>query len=182
MTHALAMQGGGTLTWEERGPYIHLTACRPLQGDDLYKVWLQGQQGEFLLGTMIPEEGQLRLARTVSRNTLQTGGCWPAVGVRCTQTAVTVHSNAHPPQSCWRWEHFPAHRLTDPVLTEAACAWGAILFRQEVDGFSFAAPFDPRRPFPYTPVFCLATISMVDLHPHVILRFTQDGKPRLPSC
>ena len=176
MTQTLAMQGGGILSWEEQGAYLHLTACRPLQGDELYKVWLLGSQSEFLLGTMIPEGGQLCLKRTVSRNTLHTSGCWPAVGVRCAQTT------PHLSQPCWRWEHFPAHLIADSVLSDSVCAWGAILYRKDNDGFSFAAPFDTRRPFPYTPLFCLACIATVDLHPHVIFSFTQDGRPRLPPC
>ena len=71
----LNMRGGGTLTLHQDGPRVHMEAERPSDGLGLYKVWLHGNHGgKFLLGTLVPERGQLRLGRTLSVSTLEQAG------------------------------------------------------------------------------------------------------------
>ena len=79
MEERLNMRGGGTLTLHQDGPRVHMEAERPSDGLGLYKVWLHGNHGgKFLLGTLVPERGQLRLGRTLSVSTLEQAGCWPS--------------------------------------------------------------------------------------------------------
>ena len=69
------MEGGGTLTLEEEGPRVRLEAVRPEDRRGLYKAWALGPGGSALLGTLVPEGDRLRLARTVSRQSLARAGC-----------------------------------------------------------------------------------------------------------
>ena len=59
-------EGKGRLTvWEENGRAV----CKANLPDDkkgLYKCWLSGPGGKALLGTFVPQGGQLKLERTLS--------------------------------------------------------------------------------------------------------------------
>ena len=71
MSKGWRMEGGGTLLLREDGPRIRFEAVRPDDGQGLYKAWVLGEEGELLLGTLIPEGDGLRLTRTVSRSALE---------------------------------------------------------------------------------------------------------------
>lgn len=182
MTQKLTLEGGGTLEWTEEGALIRLNVRRALTGDGLYKAWLHGSQGEYLLGTLIPDGQQLTLERTVSRNILAQAGCWPVSGGRCAMAFSFPETEPPEPSfSPWRWDHTPSRRFPDPVLAEAAAAWGSMLVREGSCGFQLAVPADPRHPFPLLPIFCLATILSVDGQPHVTFAFSPSGEPKFPE-
>ena len=74
------LAGGGTLRVREEDLWVYLEAVRPDDGKGIYKVWCTGPQGEFLLGTLVPQGGGLHLERRVARKTLQQAGAWPLIG------------------------------------------------------------------------------------------------------
>ncbi|MCI8869739.1 MAG: hypothetical protein HFF39_04205 [Lawsonibacter sp.] len=171
------LEGGGQLEVREEGARLRLSVRRRLDGAGLYKAWLRGERGEYLLGTLVPQGQFLCLERTVSRDTLSQAGCWPVAGGR-TALAFSFGEEGEPPSPDWRWEHRPALRIRDPVLAEAAAAWGSMLLREGNGGFQLAAPLDIHRPFPLTPLFCLARPLRVDGQTHVVFTFNQEGEPR----
>ena len=177
MSERKALDGGGSLEIQEQGSMVRLTACRALDTSALYKVWVYGREGEFLLGTLIPEGPQLNLRRTLSAETLKKAGCWPILGGRSAKYFNFTDAAAKKKPSPWRWEHRPACRLSDPVLQESASAWGSMLCRPDSRGFQLAIPFNPRRPFPLPPLFCLARLLPVDGQPHVVFSFDSRGAP-----
>ena len=70
MVEKIMLEGGGTLSLREDGPRVHTEARRQNDGQGLYKVWLRGGgKGRLLLGTLVPEGGELVLSRTLSRRT-----------------------------------------------------------------------------------------------------------------
>ena len=70
----------------------------------------------------------------------------------------------------------------DPVLAQAARAGGrGMLCRRQDETFCLAYPWDPRRPFPLTPAFCLARVKLLRGQPHVIFRFRPEGVPIPPA-
>lgn len=177
MSERKALEGGGSLEIREQGMMVQLNVCRSLETSALYKAWVHGSGGEFLLGTLIPEGQQLRLNRTLSIDTLKKAGCWPILGGR---TAKHIHFSEpanKPKKQAWRWEHCPACRFSDPVLKESASNWGSMLFRSGSQGFQLAIPFNPRRPFPLAPAFCFAKLLPVDGQPHVVFSFDSHGTP-----
>ncbi len=178
MAQRLELEGGGHLEIREDGPQVHLSVWRGMDGAGLYKAWLRGNGPDFLLGTLMPEGEYLKLQRTLSLDTLKRVGCWPISGGR---TAMSFHFTGAEPQhfsARWRWEHRPSARFSDPLLADSAASWGSMLLRETEQGFQLAAPFDPRRPFPITMLFCLARVAQVDGQPHVVFSFQGDGTPR----
>lgn len=53
--------------------------------------------------------------------------------------------------------------------------------RRQDETFCLAYPWDPRRPFPLTPAFCLARVKPLRGQPHVIFRFRPEGVPIPPA-
>jgi len=68
-----------SLYWDDL--WLTARAVSPLRGEGLCKLWLVGEGGKLLLGTMIPEKGQLRLCRRISLREVKRSSAWPPVGV-----------------------------------------------------------------------------------------------------
>ncbi len=181
MERRFTLEGGGQLEVREEGAQVHLSVRRGLDGAGLYKVWVRGDQGELMLGTLIPDGRYLRLERTMSRDSLAAGGCWPIAGGKTVLAFTFSQQEEEKKQADWRWEHRPSLRLHDPVLREAAAAWGSMLIREDQRGFQLAAPLDPYRPFPITPLFCFGQPVRVDGQTHVAFSFDVEGNPRAPE-
>jgi len=170
------MGGGGTLTLRQEGSRVHLEAERPADGRGLYKVWLHGDQGgKFLLGTLAPEGGALRLSRTLPVGTLERAGCWPHFRA---EAPLAFSFNA-PPAGRWYCEQHPEQLVRDPVLRERLR--GAMLCRREDGGFSLAAPFRTDCPVRLPALVCLARLERRDGQLHLVWAFDSQGNPRLPQ-
>ena len=90
----IMLEGGGTLSLREDGPRVHTEARRQNDGQGLYKVWLRGGgKGRLLLGTLVPEGGELVLSRTLSRRTLEDAGCFAMV-LECVPAPVAAAVSA----------------------------------------------------------------------------------------
>jgi len=171
MDAVIVLEGGGQLTVREEGPRVRLEAWRRY-GAGIYKVWLRGGGGRMLLGTLAPDRGGLSLVRTLSRQSLEHAGCWPITG------GETVAARMAPQPSA-RWE--PAGQvqelLRDPILRRCAAETQGLLLRRTGEGFDLAAPYDPLRPFPMAPLFCLAQVEQLRGQPYVIFSFDGEGTP-----
>ena len=92
--------------------------------------------------------------------------------------AFTGQSAAAPPRGWKELDHPETLFPQDPVLAQAARAGGrGMLCRRQDETFCLAYPWDPRRPFPLTPAFCLARVKPLRGQPHVIFRFRPEGVP-----
>ena len=173
MEQKLEMKGGGTLTVCRDGPRVHLEAVRPGDGRGLYKVWLLGQPGgRFLLGTLAPEGGFLRLKRTIPQGDLERAGCWPVAGAEAPL--------AFPFSGGERWycEAHPERLLRDPVLRSQIR--GPMLCRKEQGGFRLAAPFRTDGPVALETLFCLARLERLEGRAHLVWSFDREGRPTVP--
>ncbi len=180
MAEQWELEGGGQLTVRDQGARVLLSVRRPMEKGGLYKAWIRGGQGELLLGTLAPESQVLTLNRTLSRSTLEQAGCWPVTGGR-TAMAFSFDGTTEPAaRTGWHWSSCPAQRLADPVLAQSAGELGPLLLREDGEGFQLAAPFDPRRTFPLTALFCLAQTAQIDGQTHAVFSFDRQGRPRLP--
>lgn len=133
------------------------------RGDGLYKARAVGAHGSALLGTLLPERGELFLRRTLSIDSLKRQGAWP---VRCVECCMT-HSFTNEVLSV-PW--------TDEVLRRCAVKLMRHRVRRTECGFTLSLPYDPRAPFPLTPLFCLSRVEAGCL----IFYFEADGTPCLP--
>ena len=114
---------------------------------------------------------------------LRSQGCWPVTGGRVQMTyAFTGQPAAAPPRGWKELDHPETLFPQDPVLAQAARAGGrGMLCRRQDETFCLAYPWDPRRPFPLTPAFCLARVKPLRGQPHVIFRFRPEGVPIPPA-
>lgn len=175
------LEGGGTLTGREEGACVHLEAVRPLDEQGLYKVWLRGgRNGRCLLGTMVPEQGALRLRRTLSRQDLAQRGCWPLLSGESV-LAFSFQERPRDRQSeSWKPYGPKEKRLPDPVLSACLERGEPPLFRPREEGFQLAVPFAPSKPLTLAPLFCLGRVAKINGTPYILWDFDHAGTPVPP--
>lgn len=166
MGESMEMQGGGQLFLERQGGLVRLEASREDDGRGLYKVWLRGDRGRQLLGTLAPEGGMLRLCRRVSCSSLAQQGCWPVRGAEC----VLAFSFSQ------GWIRCLCPPIADDIVRPMLEGRQVLICRGE-EGFSLALPTRPDRPFPLTPLFCLGRVEQVNGQQCVVYRFDGRGRP-----
>lgn len=174
MEERMAMGGGGTLSLRQEGPRVHMEAECPADGRGLYKVWLRGDQGgKVLLGTLVPENGSLRLRRTLSVSALERAGCWP----RFRAEAVLAFAFQGQPGGRWYCEQHPERLVADPVLQTRLR--GAMLCQRLPEGFSLSVPFQTNRPVRLPALFCFSRVECRDGQLHMVWDFDSKGNPSL---
>ena len=151
----------GVLRCLQVGDRAELTMEVPGPGQGLYRGYALGEGGQMDLGT------------------LRKRGCWPVTGGKAvltyafsggsTQSGPRGWTGLDRPESC-----FPA----DPILAQGAREGGRAFFFRRGDGvFCLAWPWDPRRPFPLAPAFCLAQVKALGGRRYVVYHFTPEGRP-----
>lgn len=174
MEQWLDMEGGGQLRIQSNGSRVLLVAERTPDSRGLYKVWLLGRQGrELLLGTLIPENGALRLSRTMMQGELERRGCWPPEGA---QVRLSFSFSG---ESGWYEEHHPERFIAEPLLQGKMK--GSVLCRRRGEEVSFALPFRPDAPLALNTLFCLAQVERLDGRVYLVWRFDGAGQPRVPE-
>ena len=167
----------GAVTVRQEGERAICQAIRGPDGRGLYKAWLQGKKGRFLLGTLIPEGGALRLRRSVPVAQIERQGAWPPVGAEIVM-AYPFPDN-RPPEG-WQWEDCPARLLGDSLLAQSASHLKRALTRKDEQGFFLAIPFDTKAPFPLCPLFCLSWPERLNGAWYILFRFSRKGWPEFP--
>ena len=178
MSEQWRMEGGGTLSLREDGPRVRLEAVRPDDGRGLYKAWVRGPGGSFLLGTLLPEKGSLRLVRTVSRSSLEQAGCWPVTG----GSGVLTYAFSSQPgeENAWRPERHPEQLCRDALVRESLYGRKGFCSKRKGEVLLLSAPFRPQEPFPLPLLFCLARVEVRGGRPWLVWELNRDGLPQLP--
>lgn len=168
------LEGGGKIRiWEDSGR-VFFRCERSLSRDGIYKVWICGDRGDMLLGTLVPEGERLVLGRTVWQMELLRCGCWPVRGGRC---RLAVPFGARQTDG-WYWEEDPA-RLVDRETARLG-EWRRMLARRTDNGVELAAPWHREEPIPLSALFCLAWTENIQGETCLVWKFDQHGKPCLP--
>lgn len=175
MEGTIQLEGGGRLTFREEGIQVRMEAARPDDRRGLYKVWIRGSRGRLLLGTLAPEQGELRLCRRLSRHSLEQSGCWPLTGG---EAALAFPFGQK--RTGWVRTDHPEKLLRDGVLRKSAADSAPMLLRQGEAGFRLAARYDSGRPFPLIPLFCMAEVGEIQERPYLIFSFDGEGNPVPP--
>lgn len=168
----------GTLTVREEGSRVALEAGLPDDKRGLYKVYLRGNSGRFLLGTLMPEHGRLGLKRTLPLDELIRRGVWPVQSTEI-ELAFSFGQKPHTDFSVpgWHRENEPARLLGDRVLSRAAAGLRGVLYQREGTGFALAAPFRQSEDFPLPPLFCFANIETMGQREYAVFHFNGHGCP-----
>lgn len=171
----LEMEGGGRLRLWEEGGRVFFRCERPLSREGLYKVWIRGDSGEMLLGTLVPEGGQLMLCRTLWGAEVRRCGCWPVRSARC-EMAFPFQQRR---QNGWYWEERP-QTLVDAETARLGEWRGMFCYKGEGELF-LASPLRRESPVPLSHLFCLAVPGTVWGERCLIWRFDGEGKPVFPN-
>lgn len=172
------LEGRGRLTVREEGPRVLCRAELPDDGRGLYKVYLSGSGGSFLLGTLIPEQGALRLSRTLTLDTLKRQGVWPPEGA-CAALAFPAERPPASPAGWVREEH-PARLLGEPMLSRCVQGLRGALLRRGEQVFFLALPWRTGEIFPLAPLFCFARPERIAGQEYAVFEFNVHGCPRMP--
>ena len=167
----------GLVTVETRGNQAVFRARRPCTGPGLWKAWLLGERGRYLLGTLIPEGDCLRLGRTIPVAQLERQGAWPPVGAEILRHGDCARCPE--PPAGWSWRERPGSLIADPLLCRCLEGVDRALYRETGEGFQLALPWSPAERFPITPLFCLGEIVDLDGKNHVLFSFCSGGRPEL---
>ena len=155
---------GGSLTC--RADDTHAELCLELRPahEGRWRGFVLGHGGGMELGPLGPEDGCLRLRRSVPLAKLRAHGCWPITGGRIepVREAVPARESAPVGQTAPPKGSAPGPRDRPD---------GAVLLG--ADGWRLSFPFDPRRPFPLPALFCCAAVA----EGRVVFRFAADGTP-----
>lgn len=168
---------GGAVTVRQEGDKA---VCQAIRGPDAggpYKAWLQGERSRYLLGTLIPEGGALRLRRVIAVAQLERQGVWPPMGAEVVMAY--PFADRRPPEG-WSWVDCPGRLLGDALLAQSARNISRALLQKDEQGFFLALPFRTNAPFPLTPLFCLGRIARLGGGWYVLFRFSRKGCPELP--
>lgn len=188
MEQRFSLVGGrGTLTLREEGPRAVFEAEVPDDGRGLYKAYLTGRGERYLLGTLVPERGKLRLRRTVPVEELRRRDLWPPAGgtaelsfafQKGAQTPNTA-AQSQPPEG-WSGEPYPGRLLEDRLLSRAAETLHGALLCHVPGGFRLALPYGEGREFPLALLFCFASLELLEEKFFIIFSFNHRGCPIFP--
>ena len=169
-------QGAVTVRQDDRR--VVCQAIHRAEQSGRYKAWLLGPKGKrFLLGTLIPEGGALRLRRVVEMSSLERQGVWPPTGA---EIAMTYAFTQEPmPSPDWCWTECPGKLMGDRLLEQAMSGVRRGLLKRDEEGFLLAFPYSPRSPFPVLPLFCLGGLEQIGEKWYLLLRFSHRGVPQL---
>ena len=172
----LEVAGGGTLRiWEENGRVFFKIECE-LHRDGLYKVWIRGDRGEVMLGTLVPEGEKMTLCRAFSPGELSRCGCWPVRDARC---AKAYSFQREKQGDGWSLEEDPGRFVNEE--TRKLGEWRRMLYRKNDGWLELAYPVRKDAPLPLSHLFCLAMPTRIRGEICLIWRFNQDGEPLLPT-
>lgn len=172
--------GRGWLTLQDEGLRVRCSGELRDDGRGLYKGYLLGSGGRFLLGTFLPEQGRLYLRRSLSLDELRRRGMWPPEGAQAELAFVPGHPARPRAPAGWSWEANSARLMGEPLLARAAGNAGAFLRREE-GGFLLAFPWPEGTAFPMTPLFCFARVEELEGRRYAVFPFSSCGCPRLPQ-
>ncbi|NCB62667.1 MAG: hypothetical protein EOM52_03490 [Clostridia bacterium] len=167
-----------TLIIKEDGPRAVLTARRPDDGRGLYKAWLVGARGRYLLGTMAPEGKSLGVKRTISLDELRRSGAWPPERAEA-ELSFAFPGAELPPG--WSLAADPASLFSERELSRAVGGLSGALVKMDSGGFQVAAPYDEKKEFPITPLFCFSQVKELGGKTYTIFCFDDTGWPYFPN-
>lgn len=156
----------GELTVEGEGLYTSFCAECRLPERELWCIWLVGERGELRLGIPEPQGKTAVLRRRFShRMTAPLGRI-----LRGELRPVSASGAAE-------WVSADCTRIRTPWLRQQLGELGGVLMRESGSCRLFAAPCDPKRPFPLPALFCFARIRQIAGKSYAVFAFDGDEWP-----
>jgi len=179
MERQLIPIGGGSLQLREEGGKVIFEAVRQDDKRGLYKLRLYGRNRGLELGTLLPEQGILRLRRSIPMDKLKEEGCWPVTEA---EVVLAIPFGGAETPFGWAREDAPERLLRgDPLLERSVQGIGHALVRRGEGFFQLALPYGERTPFALTALFCLAKVERLGGKYFIIYTFRDNGVPVPPA-
>ncbi|SFQ02640.1 hypothetical protein SAMN05216343_12122 [Oscillibacter sp. PC13] len=160
----------GELTADRESLYTWFEARCRLPGQGLWCAWAVGEREELRLGVLEPAGERAVIRRrfsdrlTAPLGRLLRGEVRPSVA------------------EAEKWEQMgdAIHLFRTPALREALRGADGALTRKQGDCRWIALPYDPKRPFPLTGMFCFAKVRCIQGKPYTVYQFNQEELPVFP--
>ena len=159
----------GELACERESLYTRFAARCRLPGEGLWCAWAVGERGELRLGVLEPEGAEASICRRFSGRMTQPLGPLLRGEVR---PAVEDGGD-------WESASTPDHLFRSPWLRRSLRRVQGALTRTWTGGRELALPYDPAKPFPLAPMFCLARVRRLGEGWYVIYRLDRQEQPVL---
>lgn len=157
----------GELTAEPEPLYTWFTVRCRLPEDGLWCAWAVGEAGELRLGVLEPENGQMSIRRRFSRRMTEPLGRLLRGEVR---PAVEDGRS-------WEAVQEPERLFRTPWLRRQLRGMEGVLTQNIEEGRRLALPYDPQKPYPLAPMFCLSRIRRLGAGKYVIYTFDRREWP-----
>lgn len=159
----------GELSVEREALYTWFTVCCRLPEPGLWCAWAVGEQGRLRLGVLEPQDGKLTIRRRFSRRMteplgkLVQGELRPAAG-----------------ETAWELLGDPAACFHSPYVQNQLRGVEGVRTRAEGTCRLVAVPYDGRRPFPLTAMFCFARVGTVEGRRCAVFALNREEWPEVP--
>ena len=163
------MQGGvsvGELITEQEALYTWFEARCRLPGEGLWCAWAVGDRGELRLGVLEPVNGKLTIRRRFSRRMTEPLG-------------KLVQGELRPAAGEGTWEPLenPSAYFHSAYIQNQLRGVEGVRTRQEGSCRYVAIPYDGRRPFPMTAMFCFARAGVVEGRRCIVFALNREEWP-----
>jgi len=160
----------GEMTVETVGLYTCFSCSCHLPDEGLWHVWLAGEGGEVRLGLLEPAGEKAVLKRRLSLRS------WAGIGgLRCARLRRADGGREAD------WHTAVQLPFRTPWLRRELAGRADVLLRREPGRIWVAVPYEARKPFPLTQLFCLCRIRRIRGRDYVVFVFDGAETPRLPE-
>ena len=156
----------GELTLETEPLYTWFTARCRLPGEGLWCAWAVGDRGELRLGVLEPQGDRAVIRRRFSR-------------AMTAPVGKPVRGEVRPAGGSGVWEEVaaPDTLFRTPWLRHQLRGVSGAMTGKQGNNRLLALPYDPAKPFPLPPLFCLARVRMIRGKPYVVYAFDEKEWP-----
>ena len=159
----------GELTATEEALYTWFEARCRLPGEGIWCAWVVGAGGELRLGVLEPRGDRAAIRRQFSKRMTQPLGTL----LRGEARLVSVPAEKAP----WQVAANPETLFRTALLRQQLRGAEGVLVRETAGVRYVALPWDRRRPFLLTELFCFARMSRIGGREYAVFAFDRDETP-----
>jgi hypothetical protein len=161
----------GELTAEREGLYLRYRASCRLSDPPLLRLFAVGREGELRLGVPEPRNGDFCLARRLSAREAAPAGALLRGELRSARWEEDG--------GAWQTAPEPDRLFRGESLRRQLRGCQGVLTRTEGSVRYVAVPFDCRRPFRLTGLFCFARVGHIGGRAYTVFCFDREENPVL---
>ncbi|MEG1592896.1 MAG: hypothetical protein RR350_00715 [Oscillibacter sp.] len=163
-------KSAGELTEEKEALYTWFEARCRLPEEGLWCAWAVGAAGELRLGVLEPTGERAVIRRRFSRRMTE------PLGPLLRGEARPLSAGA----ADWKAVAHPEELFRTPFLRQQLRGAAGALVRETAEGRFLALPWDPRRPFFLTGLFCFTRVQRIGGREYGVFAFDRGERPLFP--